>query len=123
MSLAGAFVVLVLLQSKHFLADYVLQTPFMFQNKGRYGHPGGVLHAGFHAGLTAVVLLLAGVAGNVLIWVVLAEFLVHYHVDWAKEKYHKNNNLSPELPRYWNLHGLDQWLHQLTYVTIVWVLL
>ena len=37
------------LQFKHFIFDYVLQTPFQFRNKGTYGHPGGILHSGLQA--------------------------------------------------------------------------
>src|SRR5690606_10987786 len=40
---------LLILQAKHFVADFLLQTPYQFLNKGRYGHPGGLIHAGIHA--------------------------------------------------------------------------
>ena len=45
------------LMAKHAVADFYLQTPYQFLNKGTYGHPGGFLHAGIHAALTPFVYL------------------------------------------------------------------
>jgi hypothetical protein len=51
---------LFLFQIKHLLADFVLQTSWMVFDKGRYGHPAGIAHAGIHGLLSAPVLLVAG---------------------------------------------------------------
>lgn len=33
--------------TKHFIVDFPLQAfPYQYQNKGTYGHPGGLLHSG-----------------------------------------------------------------------------
>ena len=78
--------VLIVLQIKHFVFDYPLQTLYMLRNKGTYGHPGGILHSGLHALGTIVAFfvmtptLLLGVA------IMIGEFVVHYHVDWSKEQ-------------------------------------
>ena len=114
-------VVLILgLQIKHFLSDYLLQTAWMIQGKVSFGHAGGYVHAGIHVVGTALVLAGLGVAIQLLIVIVLIEFIVHYLLDFAKE--HVTSGLSArERPhRYWALHGLDQLLHQLTYLAIVW---
>ncbi len=40
---------LLALFTKHFVCDFPLQAfPFMYRNKGTYGHPGGLLHAYIH---------------------------------------------------------------------------
>ena len=54
---ADALIVVALLLAKHFICDFVLQTPYQIRNKSIYGHPGGLLHAGIHAAATALVLL------------------------------------------------------------------
>ncbi len=45
------------LMFKHMVADFYLQTPYQYLNKGTYGHPGGFLHAGIHVALTPLVYL------------------------------------------------------------------
>jgi len=122
MTVASALLLLVGLQTKHLVADYLIQTPYMFRNKGRYGHPGGLLHAGIHSGLTAALLGMTGAAWLIVFLLAALEFILHYHIDWAKETLTQKQKLTPNVARFWNLHGLDQWLHQLTYVAIVWSL-
>ena len=39
-------IILLLLALKHFIADALLQRPYQYLNKGIYGHPGGIVHAG-----------------------------------------------------------------------------
>ncbi len=43
---------IAILMVKHAVADFFLQTPYQYCNKGTYGHPGGFLHAGIHVALT-----------------------------------------------------------------------
>jgi hypothetical protein len=108
--------ILVLLFSKHFLIDFPLQTPYQWQNKGTYGHPGGLLHSGLHGSATFVIFSFltpyAAIFG-------IVDFLVHYHIDWAKVKLNNHLQLTPENPRFWTLLGLDQYLHAMTYIGMV----
>ncbi len=120
MTLSVVLGCLLALQIKHLVADYLFQTSNMFLNKGRYGHPGGIKHAGFHAALTGVVLALFGVSFTSILGMAVAEFVVHYHIDWTKERLGKHAGLTPEKVNFWRLHGVDQALHQGTYVAIVW---
>ncbi|MEL6288946.1 MAG: DUF3307 domain-containing protein [Pseudomonadota bacterium] len=104
---------------KHAIADYGLQTGYMFRNKGRYLHPGGILHAGIHAFFTAGVLAFFAPAALPLIAAIAAaELVLHYHIDWAKERIGCGCELEPTCAGFWQLHGLDQLLHGLTYVAI-----
>jgi hypothetical protein len=118
----SVLLLLLLLQVKHFLFDFVLQTPYQLRNKGTYGHPGGILHSGLHVLGTALVLLVVLPATVLWIWVLAGEFLVHYHIDWCKEqitrRWGKGNG-----PFFWWMIGLDQLLHQLTYLAIAAILL
>ena len=122
-----AFIVLAaiaVLMVKHAVADFYLQTPYQYLNKGIYGHPGGLLHAGIHVALTPLVyLLLAPVSLLVAGGIALGEFVVHYHIDWLKEQATRRNGLTPQNPCFWHVLGTDQLLHGLTYVVIVGVLI
>lgn len=111
------------LLTKHAVADYFLQTRFQWRNKGTYGHPGGLLHGALHAALTAPVFLILPAATTGLALLILGgEFLVHYHIDWAKERFVMARGLTPSGAWFWHAIGIDQLLHGLTYVAIVWVL-
>ncbi len=107
------------LQAKHMVCDFWLQFPFMYRNKGKYGHPGGMLHAGLHGAGTAVILLVFGVAPQLALLLVLAEIVVHYHIDWAKERFTALRQFTPADAGYWVALGIDQTLHQWTYVVLV----
>ena len=118
-----ALVAVALLMLKHMVGDFFLQTPFQYLNKGTYGHPGGLLHAGIHVALTPLVYLVIAPASLLLAGAIaLGEFVVHYHLDWAKERIMRRNGLGPQASGFWHALGIDQLLHGLTYVAIVAVL-
>jgi Protein of unknown function (DUF3307) len=111
------------LMFKHAVADFYLQTPYQYLNKGTYGHPGGFLHAGIHAVLTPFVYLVVVPSSLLLvIGITLAEFAVHYHVDWAKEQIMHRNGWTAHDRGFWYALGTDQLVHGLTYLAIVAVL-
>lgn len=116
-----------LLQFKHLLADWLFQPAYIHRNKGTFGHPGGLLHAGLHALMTAQILL-AFTTSMLVLYIAAAEFVAHYLIDWAKMNLNKWWGLVPipappyEWPRsegFWMLLGFDQFLHQVCYVLIV----
>lgn len=120
--LASLFWAFVLLEVKHFLCDFVAQTGYQINNKGSYGHPGGIVHAALHgiASLPAIILL----TGSPLLTagIVVSEFIVHYHVDWLKAAITRLRGLSYEDLLYWIVFGADQFLHQATYIVMLGVL-
>jgi hypothetical protein len=115
-----ALVGLAYLATKHMVADFVLQTRYQWMNKGRYGHPGGLLHAAIHVVLSAPVLLILPPPTLTFGLVILgAEALVHYHCDWAKEQIVKRNGWTSTNDAYWRTMGGDQLVHGLTYLAMV----
>lgn len=110
---------LLTLQLKHYICDYVLQTPYQFNNKGLYGHPGGLIHAGIHVIGSIPALLILSVPIGLLIAVLVGEYVVHYHVDWGKEQIGRWLDVKDTQHIYWVIFGGDQFAHQLTYLVMV----
>ena len=101
---------------KHFLCDFPLQWRYQYANKGIYGHPGGLLHAGIHAVGMAIVCLLFGLP----LWFPPADAFLHYHIDWAKMSINGRYGLSPtNSEKFWWLLGLDQFAHYSCYVFLL----
>ncbi len=111
-----------LLLAKHFVADFPLQTANMLANKGTYGHMGGITHAAIHAGLSVPILMLFTGKLGLILALAVAEFIVHYHIDWGKETLTKRLRLTPVDRTFWALIGLDQLAHHLTLIAMVWAL-
>ncbi|SFN64743.1 Protein of unknown function [Roseovarius lutimaris] len=110
--------VLILFQIKHFIGDYLWQTGWMLANNGRYGHPGGLAHAGLHGTLSAPILIWAGVPIAATLMLALAEAVLHYHIDWSKARTVRRHHLDETQPAFWRYLGLDQGAHQLTYIAL-----
>lgn len=108
---------------KHFLADYVMQPKWMLSAKGRLDAPGGYAHAGLHAVGSGVVLIACGIGATLVAVLMTAEFVIHFAIDFAKDRFTLRADASRNPQRYWMLHGLDQLAHQMTYVAIAWIAL
>ena len=74
-------VVLAILEVKHFLCDFPLQTLYQLQNKGRYGHPGGLGLAFIHIIGMAVCFVVVTPALWLGAAILAGEFLFHYHEE------------------------------------------
>lgn len=111
---------LVLFQAKHFAADFLLQPGYIWKNKGTYGHPGGVAHALIHMVGSVPALVALGMAPAAVLGAILVEGVVHYHIDWTKERLNRTLALTSTQARFWHLFGADQAAHQLTYIGLLW---
>jgi hypothetical protein len=114
---------LLALQVKHFLCDFVLQSEYQVRTKGIYGHVGGFIHSGLHILGTIPALLILGATPKAAAIILICEFAIHYHTDWAKSRTDQVYQWGITDQRYWILFGVDQLVHQLTYLGIVYVLL
>jgi len=117
---------LILLQFKHFICDFPLQKPYQYLNKGIYGHGGGILHASIHCIGTFLAIFISAffLERDVFIAQVFflagIDFVIHYHIDWAKVKINKRYGWKCDnSEKFWYLLGFDQLLHQLTYIGII----
>lgn len=108
-----------LLQMKHFILDFYYQPPYQWKNKGTYGHPGGIVHSLQHAIPTFFLVWFFAANSFIALAVSLVEFLLHYHIDWAKMNINKKMGWTATIhEEFWQFLGLDQLLHQLTYIGI-----
>jgi hypothetical protein len=107
---------------KHFVADFVLQTKFQYSNKGKFLHPGGLLHGLITIAATAVVLLAFRIPISLWPLILGVEFVAHYMMDFIKVRINQKMGWSPTThQQYFILLGFDQMVHYLTYVWILMV--
>jgi hypothetical protein len=118
LSNSALLLLLAAFQVKHFLGDFVFQNQYILANRRLWGHPGGLLHAGIHVALTLPILLLADIPWDVTCYILIGEFLFHYHLDWAKDRLNHAMGWTPANKQFWWLVGVDQGLHQLSYLVI-----
>ena len=114
----AAILLFALLLIKHFVCDFVLQSKWQVHQKGIYGAPGGLVHSGIHVAGSLVALIAVTAPVAVIVPVLIAEYVVHYHIDWGKEKVVRAFDWR-DGARFWNAIGLDQLLHGLTYLAMV----
>jgi hypothetical protein len=117
------FGLLIGLEVKHYIADYFLQPGWMLGGKGDFRKPGGYAHAGIHAVFSFIVLLVCGTPLWLAAVLLVAEFVVHYALDYAKIHYSMGVHVDKDPRRFWALHGIDQLTHQLTYAAMIYTVL
>jgi hypothetical protein len=118
-----ALIAVLILLIKHLVFDFFLQTAYQYKNKGIYGHPGGILHAGLHVIGTSFLFLFVYPGVALAAQILIGEFIVHYHIDWTKEQIIKRMKLAADNAGFWWALGIDQFLHGATYIVIAWVVL
>jgi hypothetical protein len=117
-----AFCLLILLQIKHWYIDFVNQSTEEVQHKGIYWSWLGMKHSVKHGVATAGCLLLITGWEYFFFCAVLGtlDFILHYNIDWAKMNW---GNRDIQTPAFWAHLGLDQMLHQITYIGIAWAMM
>ena len=112
---------LLLLQIKHWYADFKIQTYMQTVKKGVWLDPIGISHTVDHVWTTLVCLLIFSlfhpISAVTIVVVSVLEGVYHYAVDYTKVKYGCKDNTKP---LFWNQFGLDQLAHQTSYLVMVW---
>lgn len=115
---------LLLLQIKHYYADFVIQTYQQTVRKGIYKDLIGISHSLDHMWTSMVVLLIYSFFYTTAPWLIvliaLVEGIIHYHIDWAKVHYGCKDNTKP---LFWNQFGMDQLAHQICYLLVAAIFL
>lgn len=113
-----ALVIAALLLVKHFLFDFPFQTQKEIANKGDYFNPAGTVHSYKH-GLATMAIFLFFAPWTLALVLGWLDLMTHYHIDWAKMKLSKK--LTAADKKFWVYLGLDQLLHQLVYVGLIYL--
>lgn len=110
---------LLLLQIKHWYADFKIQTYMQTIKKGVWLDPIGMSHTLDHIWTTLVVLFIFSffhtISLTAMLVIPVLEGVYHYLVDYIKVKYGCKDNTKP---LFWNQFGLDQLAHQTSYLVI-----
>lgn len=116
MSSALTLVLISFLLIKHYIWDFYYQPPYMWKNKGTFGHPGGLLHAGIHAAASLIILVSFSDLEKAL-FLSICEFVIHYATDFYKMNINREMGWACNThDQFWQLTGFDQLIHQLTYI-------
>lgn len=115
---------IMLLQIKHWYADFKIQTYMQTVKKGVWLDPIGMSHTVDHIWTTLLALsifnLFFPISAGLIVVAALAEGITHYIIDYTKVKYGCKDNTKP---LFWNQFGLDQLAHQTCYVIMAYILL
>jgi hypothetical protein len=120
--LTTIFILLVLYQVKHFLADFPLQGEYMLKKtlKGWDFLLPLSLHSAIHALLTLLILLYFAPH---LYYLCFFDFIIHFLMDRIKSSERYLGRFSDKSESmYWNVFGIDQMVHHLTHIFIVYMI-
>lgn len=117
------FILLIVFQIKHFVADFPLQKEYMLTKADRswsFLKP-LVLHCLVHGGLTLSITLYFAPH---LWWLCFIDFTIHFLMDRIKSGHKylgRFNDMSK--PSYWNSVGIDQMVHHFTNYLMIYLIL
>ena len=121
--LTFTFILLIVFQIKHFVADFPLQFPYMLKkvNSGWDFVWPLSLHCGVHSLITLSIVLLVAPS---LWWLAPMDFAIHFLMDRIKSgpRYLGRFNDSHRTS-YWVALGFDQMVHHLTHLLIIWLII
>lgn len=116
------FVLLVMFQVKHFIADFPLQREYMLKKR----LPGWAfvvplaIHCSVHAFLTLLICLFVN---PFLWWLAIVDFIVHFVMDRIKSGPQFLGRFDDHSKAgFWNSLGFDQMVHHLTHIGIIYYL-
>lgn len=114
-------ILLILLQVKHWYIDFVNQTDDEINQKGIYGSRAGIMHSVKHGIGTTICLLIVTGYPYIVYSLILGifDFIIHYHTDYVKMRYGEKDISNK---KFWNQLGLDQMVHQFTYILIAFLM-
>lgn len=115
--LATIFAGAIGLTIKHFLADYIFQTQYMLRKTAPENWVWPLtFHAGVHGVMTAAVFVILVGPWGVLFG--LLDSLLHWGIDFWKARL---TSSGMNTKRFWIELGLDQMLHYLTYILLIYL--
>lgn len=118
-------ILLLAFQVKHLIADYYLQFEYMYGTKGKdKGWFKGLFdHSGIHAIGTFIILYIYGLAFSpneitidLIAFLSLFDMAIHFFTD----RWKATQKVGPDTAVFWENLGIDQFIHHVTGIIIVW---
>ena len=122
--MTNIFLLLIAFQIKHLIADYYLQFPYMYLNKGQKTGWFKPLfdHSFVHSIGTFMIVSLYSLYVNVFFmyfWLLpLFDFVTHFITD----RWKATRGRTPDQPKFWYDLGIDQMVHHIVSIIIVYIL-
>ena len=117
-------ILLIVFQIKHLIADYYLQFPYMYMNKGAKHNWIRPLfdHAMVHSMMTLIIVgtyLHNDIMLPMVLLVTAFDFITHFITDrWKATRGRK-----PDESKFWTDLGIDQMIHHIVGILIVfWII-
>lgn len=124
MDIINIFILLVLFQLKHFIADYPLQGQYML-GKFKSGYEWIlplVAHSSVHALGTFIVSIIF-VSLPIAIGLAILDFIIHSTMDRIKASPNLLGRFKPDNRYFWWSLGFDQMVHHLTHYLIIFIII
>jgi len=123
-------ILLLAFQIKHLIADYYLQFPYMYENKGKKERWIEPLfdHSFIHAIGTILIVFIYMLVTNkpselgsitaaiITIGVVIFDFITHFITD----RWKATRKTDPSKSWFWQSLGIDQMIHHTVGILIIW---
>lgn len=117
------FILLIVYQIKHFVADYLLQNSYML---GKFKDEGWLFplmaHTSMHGVATLIIALMAGLSNTDAVILGLMDMFAHSIIDRVKVDLSSGLNPQKDKSFWWYLGG-DQMFHHLTHYLIIWLMI
>ena len=116
----NVFILLVMLQLKHFVCDYPLQNSYMLGKAGLTNWFNPLLsHASVHATGTFIVFVMFDI--ELAFIFMFSDLVLHFIVDRIKASPNLLNRWKMDNPMFWSMLGLDQMAHHLINIAFVYI--
>lgn len=119
--MSSIFVLLIVFQIKHFLADFPLQGRYMLGKfKAGWDFVWPLLaHVAVHGGLTLCIALAFGASIQLALGLALFDTVIHFVMDRIKAGPKYLGRYKPDQPKFWWSLGADQAVHHMTHYAII----
>ncbi len=123
-------ILLLLFQIKHLVADYYLQFPYMYENKGQ---PTKWIiplfdHAAIHALGTSIIIFLyfmytaipTKIGGEFALLITIGAVIFDGTSHFIIDRWKATRKTDPTQSKFWQYLGIDQMLHHIIGILIIW---
>lgn len=121
---------LLIFQAKHLIADYYLQFPYMYKNKGK--EEGWFIplfnHSLVHASMTFIIIFiyflvpgnLHKTGTNYAVFLTFALPLFDLITHFVTDRWKATRKGGPDTSEFWRNLGIDQYIHHVVGIIIIW---